>query len=171
MTLATALALPYTTDDGQPFPHRDLIIYLAFCVIFATLVGQGGTLPRLIRWLRFPENPVDDQRFRAMLGQVLDAGILRFDELQSTGDAALDGAQQVRQQLERRRAALQRGNDRPNGAASEDRDAVSRLTYEIEEAERATIRQLAAGGEISNSVRRQLEERLDLQQVGRDVTR
>ena len=171
VTLATALALPYTTDDGQPFPHRDLIIYLAFCVIFATLVGQGGTLPLLIRWLRFPVNPADDRRFRAMLGQVLDAGILRFDELQSTVDPETDGAEQVRQQLERRRAALQRGNDRPSDSVSADREAVSRLTYEIEEAERATIRQLAADGKISNSVRRQLEERLDLQQVGREVSR
>ena len=36
---------------GQPFPGRDLIQFLTFWVIFATLVGQGLTLPLLIRVL------------------------------------------------------------------------------------------------------------------------
>ena len=45
MSLAAALALP--TD----FPERDLLIFLTLAVIFATLVLQGLTLPRLIRLL------------------------------------------------------------------------------------------------------------------------
>lgn len=51
VSLAAALALPRTTADGQPFPGRDLIQLLTFAVIFATLVGQGLTLPFLIRVL------------------------------------------------------------------------------------------------------------------------
>jgi CPA1 family monovalent cation:H+ antiporter len=35
-----------------PVPHRDLILFLTFCVIFGTLVGQGLSLPLLIRWLK-----------------------------------------------------------------------------------------------------------------------
>jgi monovalent cation/hydrogen antiporter len=46
VSLAAALALP------QDFPQRDLIVFLTFAVIVATLVGQGLTLPFLIRWLR-----------------------------------------------------------------------------------------------------------------------
>src|SRR5205814_8076889 len=45
VTLAAALALPLTTDAGGAFPNRDLIIFLAFAVIVATLVVQGLTLP------------------------------------------------------------------------------------------------------------------------------
>ena len=52
VSLAAALALPLTTDSGGAFPDRDLVIYLAFCVILATLVFQGLTLPGLIRVLR-----------------------------------------------------------------------------------------------------------------------
>ncbi len=37
--------------DGKAFPHRDLIIFLTFCVIFSTLVLQGLTLRPLINWL------------------------------------------------------------------------------------------------------------------------
>lgn len=50
VSLAAALAIPLTVG-GQPFPHRDLIQFLTFWVIFATLVGQGLTLPLVIRWL------------------------------------------------------------------------------------------------------------------------
>jgi CPA1 family monovalent cation:H+ antiporter len=43
VSLAAALALP------QTFPQRDLVVFLTFVVIVATLVGQGLTLPPLIR--------------------------------------------------------------------------------------------------------------------------
>ncbi len=51
VSLAAALALPLTLENGQPFPGRDLILFLTFSVIVATLVGQGLSLPPLIRWL------------------------------------------------------------------------------------------------------------------------
>jgi CPA1 family monovalent cation:H+ antiporter len=51
VSLAAALALPLTAADGKPFPGRDLIQFLTFWVIFATLVGQGLTLPLVIRGL------------------------------------------------------------------------------------------------------------------------
>ena len=51
VSLAAALALPTLLEDGSPFPHRDMIICLTFCVIFVTLVLQGLTLPPLIRLL------------------------------------------------------------------------------------------------------------------------
>ena len=49
VSLAAALALPLETDAGAPFPGRDLILFLTFAVILATLVGQGLTLPLVIR--------------------------------------------------------------------------------------------------------------------------
>ena len=51
VSLAAALSLPFTLDSGAPFESRDLIIYLTVAVIFVTLVGQGLTLPLLVRWL------------------------------------------------------------------------------------------------------------------------
>jgi len=52
VSLAAALAIPKTLKGGTPFPHRDVIQLVTFGVIFATLVGQGLTLPLLIRWLK-----------------------------------------------------------------------------------------------------------------------
>lgn len=50
VSLAAALALP------TGFPQRDLIVFLAFCAIFSTLVVQGTTLKLLIRWFD-PSDP------------------------------------------------------------------------------------------------------------------
>jgi CPA1 family monovalent cation:H+ antiporter len=50
-SLATALALPFVTAAGMPFPGRDTIIFISFAVILVTLVAQGLTLPLLIRML------------------------------------------------------------------------------------------------------------------------
>ena len=51
VSLAAALAIPLTIEGGAPFPHRDLILFATFGVIIITLVGQGLTLPAVIRWL------------------------------------------------------------------------------------------------------------------------
>src|SRR5437667_3122243 len=48
VSLAAALAIPFATDSGQPFPNRDLILFLTFSVILVTLVGQGLLLPWVI---------------------------------------------------------------------------------------------------------------------------
>jgi monovalent cation/hydrogen antiporter len=58
VSLAAALALPLTLSDGRPFPGRDYILFITFCVILATLVLQGLSLPVLIRRL----GVVDDGR-------------------------------------------------------------------------------------------------------------
>ena len=50
-SLATALALPFITAAGAPFPGRDTIVFISFVVILVTLVAQGITLPFLIRML------------------------------------------------------------------------------------------------------------------------
>jgi len=68
VSLAAAMAIPMKTQSGELFPHRELIQFLTFWVIFATLVLQGLSLPFLIRWLRItdddkePEPDVPNQR-------------------------------------------------------------------------------------------------------------
>jgi Na+/H+ antiporter len=54
VSLAAALSIPVTLDNGQPFPHRDLILFITFVVILVTLILQGLTLPALIKWLNIP---------------------------------------------------------------------------------------------------------------------
>ena len=61
LSLATALALPLTLNTGRIFPQRHLILFLAFVVIFVTLVVQGLTLPLLIRVLKLKPDSSEDK--------------------------------------------------------------------------------------------------------------
>jgi CPA1 family monovalent cation:H+ antiporter len=56
VSLAAALAVPVTTADGSPLQGRDLIIVVTFGVILVTLLGQGLTLPAVLRWARLPSD-------------------------------------------------------------------------------------------------------------------
>ncbi len=66
VSLATALALPLAVSDGAPFPHRDLIIFLAFSVILITLVLQGLSLPWVMRVMTLSyESSILQERWQA----------------------------------------------------------------------------------------------------------
>jgi Na+/H+ antiporter len=65
VSLAAALALPVTLASGAPFPHRDLILFIAFAVILVTLVGQGLALPGIVRRLGLGKVGLAERRRRA----------------------------------------------------------------------------------------------------------
>lgn len=56
VSLAAALSIPLLINNDQPFPYRNLILFITFIVILVTLVFQGLTLPWLIRTLK-PQAP------------------------------------------------------------------------------------------------------------------
>ena len=70
VSLAAALAIPLTLPSGEPFPHRNLLIFLTYVVILATLVIPAVTLPRLMKWLGVKEggeNQRDETKARLAL--------------------------------------------------------------------------------------------------------
>ncbi len=60
VSLAAALAIPFTTQSGEPFPYRDLIFFITFGVILITLVGEGLLLPTVVRWLGLAQTRHDE---------------------------------------------------------------------------------------------------------------
>ena len=61
VSLAAALSLPLATDAGAPFPERELVIFLAYCVVLFTVVVQGLTLPTLIRRLGVVDDGTEEE--------------------------------------------------------------------------------------------------------------
>jgi monovalent cation/hydrogen antiporter len=55
VSLAAALSIPIIIGAGQPFPYRNLILFITFIVILVTLVLQGLTLPWMIRKLKLED--------------------------------------------------------------------------------------------------------------------
>jgi CPA1 family monovalent cation:H+ antiporter len=95
VSLAAALAIPFATAAGNPFPDRDLILFLTFSVILVTLVGQGLTLPLVIRALGLAHAGRRERRGvkaeeRAARRHAIEAAIARLDEL-ATERALPDG--------------------------------------------------------------------------------
>src|SRR6266853_3929602 len=80
IALAAAIALPQTLADGSPFPQRNLIIFLAFSVILVTLVGQGLTLPWLVRVLRVSDPAGPNLEEEAARREVLQAALSYLEE-------------------------------------------------------------------------------------------
>jgi CPA1 family monovalent cation:H+ antiporter len=70
VSLAAAMALPLTLPDGSPFPERPLILFLTFALIVTTLVGQGLSLPFLLKWLGFGAQAGSDFNKEEMLARV-----------------------------------------------------------------------------------------------------
>lgn len=64
VSLASALAIPFVANNGEPFPFRNTVLFITFCVILMTLVFQGLTLPILIRVFNLddPENPEEIEK-------------------------------------------------------------------------------------------------------------
>jgi CPA1 family monovalent cation:H+ antiporter len=56
VSLAAALAIPITLHNNEPFPHRNLILFITFLVILLTLLIQGLTLPYFIKTSKLFEN-------------------------------------------------------------------------------------------------------------------
>lgn len=64
VSLAAALAVPHVLPNGKPFPERDLVLFFTFCIILMTLVGQGLSLPWLIRKLKVQTGHSDEHQER-----------------------------------------------------------------------------------------------------------
>lgn len=82
VSLAAALSIPLLTPQGQPFPYRDLILFITFVVILVTLVFQGLTLPWLIRKLNLDDKytAIPEERQELLVQKKLAQLALRYLE-------------------------------------------------------------------------------------------
>jgi CPA1 family monovalent cation:H+ antiporter len=164
VSLAAALALPLETGTGQAFPQRNLIIFVTFGVIFATLVLQGLTLPWLIRRLGLHRDDSEAQEELRGRLRATDAALARLEELAGEEWTRDDTVERMRglYQFRRRRLKARAGYLEDDG--SQDRSlAYQRLVRELLEAQRREIVRLRNQGEISNEVMHRIERDLDLE--------
>jgi NhaP-type Na+/H+ and K+/H+ antiporters len=170
ITIAAALAIPLTTDSGAPFPHRDLIVYLAFCVVLATLGLQGLTLPLVIRVLGLEDDGLNVKEEAKARIHAADAALARLEELEDEGVVRPDTAQRLRGQYEFRRSRFRaRFDDEDDGAIEERSQSYQRVRRELLDAERSAIVALRNEGRIAEEVMHRLQRDLDLEDSRLDV--
>jgi CPA1 family monovalent cation:H+ antiporter len=165
VSLAVALALPLTTDAGGAFPHRDLIVFLTFAVIFFTLVVQGLSLPMLIRRLGIGDGGAEaDEEVRARL-VATKAAIERIDALAGEEWTRDETVERMRALYEyrKRRFAAQAGKIEDDGY--EDRSlAYQQMVQLVLGAQRAALLRMRRDGDLSNEVMNRILHELDLEE-------
>src|SRR3989441_394262 len=164
VSLAAALAIPLTTHGGGPFPERDLIVFLTFCVILGTLVLQGLTLPLVVRAFGIEPDHLDEKEDAKARIKAADAALARLEELTGEEWVREDTAERLRGLYGFRRSRFASRFDQEDDGAIEERSLnYQRLRRELLEAERAAIVDLRREGIINSDVERRLQRGLDLQ--------
>ena len=165
IALAAALALPHTLPGGVPFPQRNLIVFITFCVILATLVAQGLTLPLLVRLLGLQGSagPACEEREARRIAVESALGHLEQSRPRDRPDLA-----PVYDDLAlhyRRRLAGLTGDASSQQGQPVDPDHHSRyrdLSRELAKIERDAAIRLRDEGRIDDDALRQIEHELDL---------
>jgi monovalent cation/hydrogen antiporter len=174
VSLAVVLSLPVAT------PERNLLIFLTFFVILATLVGQGLTLPLLIRALGVGADSdiLAHQELHARRAAT-EAAILRIEQLRAEWPTHLPLIDTLRMQYDHRAGHLdhtprRNGDDSGDGAVAEEEIDQELLEHHLIRtavigAERTAVLDLRERGEIDNEVWRKIERDLDLEELRMDA--
>jgi monovalent cation/hydrogen antiporter len=164
VALAAALAIPTTVEGGGPFPDRNLVIFLTYSVILATLVLQGLTLGPLIQALRLRSDGLDEHEEVLARMRMAEAGIARIDALTEDGWVSADTADRTRamRDFRRRRFAARMDGD---SSIDERSERYQRFMREVISAEREALILMRNAGEITDEVRRTVERDLDLEEA------
>jgi Na+/H+ antiporter len=169
VSMAAALALPFSTDAGDPFPQRDLLIFLSFSVIFVTLVAQGLTLPVLIRRLDVVE-PADraareEADARVRLARV---ALERLDELERDLDLPKERLEQLRRRYEQQIEHYQELGGHEEGDGELEREIMRKVRRELARAERSELLRIRNEQSLSPAVFRRISHDLDVEELRLD---
>ena len=155
VSLAAALALP------PQFPHRDLIIFLTFCVIVATLVAQGLTMPPLIRFLKIGTDWKSHEEERSARSKVLHAALREFDNCSLEHPTTKITSDLVREEYRQRIESLH-----PTRLAFHDQpESMRHLRIALVAAERKELLHLWRTREIGDETLHEIEHELDLEEA------
>ncbi len=166
VSLAAALALPLGLKDGSAFPGRDLILFLTFVVIIATLVLQGLTLPSMIRWLGVEDDRAVQREERAARLKANQAALARLNELNGARQINPETLNRLRIEYEDRiqqllSADVENVDGKPGLFSSE----YEQLSLEALKEERKTILQLRNDLVINDEVLRLIQRDIDFAEV------
>lgn len=171
ISLATALAIPLTLHAGGAFPKRDSIIFLAFMVIFITLVVQGLSLPLLIRWLGIKPQTRPDQEEKELQLYIAN-NTLQYLEHEFPGEIN----DKVKEQLKMKYAQLintltreirihQKAKRQKDETLVMPTDPMINAQIEIKKFQRELLIKLHKEGEFSDDVIRQIERQMDVDEL------
>jgi len=169
VSLAAALSIPLYLGNGEPFPQRNLILFITFMVILITLVFQGLTLPLVVRWVNMkePDYQLSDEEQDAIVRKKLSMTALRMLQEQYAEQVKSNGQLQGLQlKLEHDVKRLAGQPALPDGAAAAREDwAAFREVYSgIILEQRQLLQELNKKEELGEDIIRKYIGLLDLEE-------
>jgi Na+/H+ antiporter len=165
-SLAAALALPLVTASGEPFPQRNLILFLSFAVILATLMVQGLTLPLLIRWLGVVDSGAEESEENQARYAASQAALERLEVLAPHSGLPPFVVEHLRihygHEADR---YLARFDPHDDGASESKVTTLHRLKRELLKTQREVVVHLRNREAISDDVLRRILRDLDLEEL------
>jgi len=170
ISLAAALSIPLLTSTGNPFPQRDLIIFLTFCVIVSTLILQGLSLPGLIRFFHIDREGRSERAEAGHLEidarrQAAEAGLEFLEEKRRDGTYPADLIDRMADQYRYRTGQFRAHLDGDHDGAVAHGTYTFNVQTELIEKERQTMLKLRKSGAIDDGILRRVEKDLDLQEM------
>ncbi|MEZ5077871.1 MAG: Na+/H+ antiporter [Solirubrobacterales bacterium] len=162
VSLAAALAVPLNVD-GRP-----QIIFLTFCLILVTLVGQGLSLPAIVRRLRLDRPRRWSEEEAAARMEAAQSALDRIEAIEAEEGATEKQLQRLRDLYRGRfrMCAAVLGGEDPEAAARERRIGLyGELRRELIGIEREELLSLRGTGRLSSATLRTIERDLDLEEA------
>lgn len=169
VTLATALALPLTLSQDVLFPHRDLLIFLAVCVIVFTIIIQGATLPFILRrlTLKYEERFISEEwHTRYAMTQ---KALSHLDEMMTDPTVHLPALERIRAHYSERLQSLGDGpntplyaTDIPSAANHPLIQAENRIWHEVLREERKLLIALRRNFKVGDDTMHEMLREMDL---------
>lgn len=167
VSMAAALALPLTLENNTPFPHRNLIIFLTFCIILSTLLLLGFTLPWLIKKLKIPQYSIAAEEYDVRTSVVAETITHIEENLSLLQDELLNN---IKSKYEVKYNRLQK-TDLPSNYFGKGKtlagnifNEYSKLQVDLIGIERKTLERLHKEGKTSEEILRKIEKELDLEE-------
>ena len=174
VTLAAALALP-AQIGGDELESRGLIIFLSFAVIVVTLLGQGLTLPALIRRLNVSDEGATEHEEIHARTVATEAALVRLEELRKEASNHLPLIDQLKERYEHRTEHLVHNHEGVEPSTDElTEQEVEEMEHDeirrsVISAERLAVLGLRDAGEISDEALHAVERDLDLDELRREA--
>ncbi|MET0414048.1 MAG: Na+/H+ antiporter [Polyangiaceae bacterium] len=163
VTLAAALALPVGSAGQAGFPHRDFILFTAFCVVLVTLVVQGMTLTPLMRVLALDDDGALGHELTVGRQTVARAGLAALQDSESVDDEA--DVLRRKYELRVRRLELDPDQSEARAEGGAEPDPLHRALT----AERRALIELRTRGVIGDDAYHKIEEELDWAELHADA--
>ena len=168
VSLASALAVPIALPGGEAFPHRNMILFITFCVILSTLVVQGLSLPLIIRWLKVETKENKEEERLGIRLRMANAIVDHINTHYEKEAGTIEAFTRLKSRYERMAAITSsrlKHDEGEDGKAARFLPQYRRLLIELVDVQRQELARMRRDNEYSDEVLRNKETELDLEEA------